>query len=120
MSKSQKDCFRFACCFVLFFEFQGFIGSFRAEAKCDYWKVSPFSQKSFGRTFSPSDWKAKLDEVHDWLWTKWSFVKETNGFELPKDTTEQEPGCIKDEQLLADLQSVVESLPTKTKYPKVV
>lgn len=99
-------------------EFQGFTASFKVEAKSDFWKVSPYSQKSFGRTFTEKDWQKKLSEVHDWLWTKWSFVQDFKGFQLPEGTTAQEPGSIKDEALLAELKSVVENLPQRTKYPR--
>ena len=85
-------------------------------------KLPPYSQKTFGRSFDktdPEDWKLKLQLVHDWLWKKCDFVKDTCPFQLSRGQEAQGPGIIKDEVAQA-LQSIVDELGSKTKYPRML
>ena len=82
--------------------------------------MEPYCQKFFGRSFDSkhaSEWKSKLSEVHDWMWTKWSYVKKDKPFRLGKKQVEQTPGVIKDD-VARSLESVVSELPPKIKYPR--
>ena len=96
------------------------MASFRLDADGADWTLPPWSQKSFGPSLDRKDgpdWKNKLQLAHEWLWTKWSYVKNTEPFKLGRGEVEQSPGVIKDDVSQA-LESLVEQLPSKTKYPK--
>ena len=98
-----------------------FIGSFKKQATASLWGMRPYCQNTFGKSFdkmNQSDWYEKLGEVHGWLWEKWALAKMEKGFEL-KDKIEQKPGVIEDEAILKGLQEAVESMPAKTKYPRL-
>ena len=97
---------------------QGWVGTFKSESTCAGWKAQPFSQKTFSRSFTGSDWKGKLCEVHHWLWAKWGHVKHAKPFILAAGQTEQTPGVVEDDTLLETLKSSVENLPSKVKYPR--
>lgn len=84
------------------------------------WILPPFSQKFFGRSFDkadPSDWKEKLEAVHEWLWKKWSLVKKQKQFKLKKGIAEQTPGKVPVD-ILQKLEGIVQQLDSKIRYPR--
>ena len=54
--------------------------------------------------------------MHQWLWDKWGYVKDIAPFRIGGDV-EQEPGILRDDVTQA-LQGIMDSMPSKTKYPK--
>lgn len=74
------------------------------------WKVPPFNQKTFSRTFSQQNWQQKLEEVHGHMWEKWKCVKTESAFKLASGIAEQTPGSIS-QQLLVSLKEFVEQMP---------
>ena len=95
------------------------MATFRISADdCEEWSIAPFNQKTFGRSFNPSDWKDKLSKVHDWLWAKWYLAKDREGFQLENPSDEQSPGVIPDD-IAQELQGFIDRLESRVKYPRV-
>ena len=83
--------------------------------------IADLHRRTFSKSFDSSsacDWKLKLEEVHAWLWQKWSVVKTDEKRYPLKPEKEQEAGLIKDEDILLALEHIVSQLPSKTKYPR--
>ena len=86
------------------------------SGESEYW-IDTFKQKNFTRKFEASTWKAKLREVHQFIWNKWDLAREQQDFALPEGALEQTPGHI-GEEIFAQLAPVVAGLPAPKKYSR--
>ena len=75
--------------------------------------IEPYAKKYFTRSFAPSTWKQKLEEVHEFAWNKWQLAQS----ELPlgAGVEPQMPGKLP-RHLLPELEAAVRDMPEPKKY----
>ena len=94
-----------------------FIANFTCAGEQNLQK--PYHQKTFSKNFhrdTPDSWKTALQQVHEWLWTKWQMLPDTR----PVPTVaSQEPGTIP-QHLISELEITIPHIPDKAIYGLLV
>ena len=81
------------------------------QETCELW-IDQLSKRSFSRSFDRSNWRSKLQAVHEHAWSKWQIASAR--FPLPKGSEPQEPGHISPE-IFGELEAAIR-LPEPKKY----